>query len=190
VAKKLTDVHIDEVLRHRALGLHCTEIAKLLEHGIKTGDGLTLAPVVIDVSTLRFHCRHKAGRIHEHRREAFGNLEAEAMAWPGWRLREFRRLYDQSVEAAETSEKDSERRQCLALASRILEQAGTEISRLVPKEGPRHLHVHGNGDGAPALTEALASKLTELARAGMLEEAAGLLGSGDDLSTPAASRTE
>jgi len=176
LAKKLTEDQVDEVLRHRALGLHCTEIAKLLEQGIKTSDGLTLAPVVVDVSTLRFHCRHKAARVHEHRREAFGDLESEAMAWPGWRLREFRRLYDQSVAAANDSKKESERRQCLALASKILEQAGTEISRLVPKEGPRHLHVHGNGDGAPALTSALASKLTELARAGMLEEAAGLLG--------------
>ena len=175
--KKLTKQHMVEVLKQAALGKHATEIARMLEAGIDTGEGSTLIPIEsIDESTVRKHVSKRDAEVQEYRVAIYGDLAKEPLAYPAYRLRERRKLYDQCVSGAEDARTGRGRRAYLTLAAKLLTDAGVEVTGLTPKEGTQHKHVHLHGEGVPALTATLASRLAELGRAGMMETAVEIMG--------------
>jgi len=80
------------------------------------------------------------------------------------------------VSGAEDARTGRGRRAYLTLAAKLLTDAGVEVTGLTPKEGTQHKHVHLHGEGVPALTATLASRLAELGRAGMMETAVEIMG--------------
>lgn len=175
--KKLTDQHLEEVLKQAALGKKPTEICGLLAEGIETSEGSTLVPIEsIDESTIRKHIARRPEAVQEYRQVIYGDLSREPLAYPAYRLRERGKLYEQCQSGAESARTGRGKRAYLTLAARLLTDAGNEVSALAPREGPQHKHVHLHNEGTSELTATLASRLAELGRAGMLDTAAEVLG--------------
>ncbi len=138
-----------------------------------------MAPITVDQSSVREHLARRKDEVASWRRRLWSSLESSVMSWPGYRVREQSRLYQVALDGVEGST-GSERRHWTALAASIIQQVGAEIARYAPREvAHSHLHLHG-GDDAPMsqLTAQLGSKLSELANAGLLDEAATLLTGG------------
>ena len=176
--RKLTKQHLEEVLKQSALGKKPTEICRLLEGGIDTGDGATLMPIQsIDESTIRKHIARRPEEIQEYRVSIYGDLAKEPLAYPAFRLRERRKLYDRCVLGADEARTGRGKLAYLTIAAKLLTDAGIEVTSLTPREGTQHKHVHLQGEGVPALTASLASRLAELGRAGMMDTAVEIMGS-------------
>ena len=102
--KKLTDQHLEEVLKQAALGKKPTEICGLLAEGIETSEGSTLVPIEsIDESTIRKHIARRPEAVQEYRQVIYGDLSREPLAYPAYRLRERGKLYEQCQSGAESA---------------------------------------------------------------------------------------
>ena len=176
--KKLTEQHLEEILKQAAIGKKPIDLRGLLEAGIETSEGSTLVPIEsIDESTIRKHIARRPDAILEYRQVIYGDLSREPLAYPAYRLRERGKLYEQCVAGADAARTGRGKRSYLTIAAKILTDAGNEVSALAPREGPQHKHVHLHSEGTSELTATLASRLAELGRAGMLDTAAEVLGS-------------
>jgi len=185
---KLSAQHRDQVLRHSAMGTGPRQIAMMLSQGIETGSGETLPCVTATYQTVQYHVSKRADEVEEWRWKMFGELATEVMSWPAFRLKEQHSIYRKCMEIAGRS-KDPHK--YFALASKILNDAGTQMANLVPREGPKHVHLHeANVNEATSLTKELGDRLSELAGAGMLEEAVALLGGGKPIATEAVASSE
>ncbi len=172
---KLSDEHVDEILRLSATGARVVDIRDQLAEGIRTGSGLQLAPVKVDEGSVRHHLRSKADRVNAWRVEMYGSAMQDPIAWAGWRMREYRKLYELALSATVLNAKTGKQvpRPDVRTAASILRDVATELATMTPKETTQHLHLHGKG--APELAATLAEKLSEYARAGALPEAIQVL---------------
>jgi len=171
--RKLSELHVDAIIHQAALGKQPTEISKLLEDGVETGDGSRLESVTVDESNVRRHITRRPDELELARYEIYGDLSREPAAHPGWRLQERRKLYDMCVEQAQASPNGSGQRAYITIAARLLADSSAELGTLAPREGTKHLHVHG-GDTSE-LTKTISHRLRELAEGGALDAAADLL---------------
>ena len=170
--KKLSDQHYDAITRQSALGVGATDITRMLADGIETSEGNTLLPVVIkNESTIRRHVERRQEQVDKWRQKIFGDLQAEPLAWPGFRLRELRRIYDMAMGAAQNYEPGTEQQKYLGIAKGVLETASREPASLAPREGTKHVHLHGgNEEAINDLRVSLARNLSAMMDADVLEE--------------------
>ncbi len=175
--KILSKQHFDAITRQSALGVGATDITRMLADGIETDEGNTLVPVVIkNESTIRRHIERRQTEVEGWREKIFGDLQAEPLAWPGFRLKELRRIYNMCMGGAENSRPGADQQKYLNIAKAVLETASRETARLAPREGAKHVHLHGGGEDAVAgLRISLARSLSEMADANVLEETVKVL---------------
>jgi hypothetical protein len=177
---KLTDEHVEQVCRLAAIGEGPAKIARILAEGVKTEHG-SLPAVQVDEGTIRYRIRTNADRINAWRVEMYGSAMQDPIAWVGWRLKEYRKLYELALAATvfDANKKRQIPRPDVRTAASILRDVATELSTIAPKDGgPSHQHLHLHGKDAPQLAAGLAAKLSEYARAGVLPEAIEVLRGG------------
>jgi len=111
--------------------------------------------------------------IHERRAELFNSIDDCPYAWPGFRISQMGKLVTHAMEMFESETKSEPRRRWAVEARNTL----TDLDRMMARVGPqkstehKHLHLHGANGGTDSLVSTLSTRLSELAKSGLLEEA-------------------
>lgn len=182
---KLSAQHVNQIHYLAATGIGPTEIARALAQGVTIEGGSTLAPVEIDESLARYYTRSSEGKtaIQAWREQIHGNVYNVDMAWIGCRVKELAEIFSHAKERA-VQPADSTRAAEVAcqrwarVAISAADSIRNELAGLAPREGATHAHLHLHNQEQPELVAVLGARLTELARAGLLEDAAKLLSGG------------
>lgn len=164
-AHKLDQDHVDQICRLSAAGTKATEITVMLAEGLETGTGSTLAPVDIDASSVRRQIRVKSELVTAWRAKLYGSAMLDPMGWPGYRMQQIRKIHDRAIKKGDDR-----------LALKCVTEARAEVAQLAERTPTQHAHLHLHGDDRPQLVSVLGARLFELSKAGLLGDAAEILG--------------